>query len=150
MTTEQLLALCLGSLLLTGPYFWEIGDDPRGDFNKRRDVWIRGAIMALVSLINALMNVRDNLTQSLYFFALSFNASLAWFFMFFDYTIAWILIRNKIVETRISWFDYLGKVGDVDNWAPWRKLSQRQRFWIRVGYFVPSVAIYLWYVIKHY
>jgi hypothetical protein len=150
MTNEQLLALCLGSLLLTGPYVWEVDNDGRGDFNKRRDIRIRGGLMGLVSLINALLNVRNNLAQSLYFFALSFNASLAWFFMFFDYSIAWILIRNKVVETRISWFDYLGKVGSVDNWAPWRNLTQRQRFLIRLVYFLASIAIYTWYVIKHY
>lgn len=148
MKSEELASLIIGSILLFGPYLWEIGDDPLGDLNKRRDVWIRGGIMGLVGLINTLLNVRDNMVQALYFFALSVNASLAIFFLLFDYTIAWILIRNKIVGLKnLSWFDYLGKVGEVDNWEPWRKLSGRARFWIRVAYFVVGVGIYVYYVV---
>lgn len=139
MIVDTTASLIVGTLILTLPYFWEASDDRLGDFNKRRDVWIRGVLTLCVSLVNTILNARNWVVC----LATSLNLSVAWFFMFFDYTIAWILIRNKIVEGRgVSWFDYLGKVGRVDNWTPWRGLSQAKHFWIRVAYLAAAVILY--------
>lgn len=128
-------------------YAWEVSDDDHGDFNKKKDVVTRAVIMFITAALNAALNGR-RLSSALWLLGISINASVAWFFLLFDYTIAWILIRNKIVELKgVSWFDYLGKVGQVDNWGPWRNLTQKRRLWIRVGYFVISMALYIAYII---
>lgn len=140
--------MLIGSSLLPMPYVWECSDDSPGDKNKRQDVKVRGLIMITVSIVNALLNGGNSREGIISVFLLSFNTSVAWFFMFFDYTIAWILIRRKIVEApRVTWFDYLGKVGEVDNWKPWRNLTAKRRFWIRAGYFVVSTAVYVLYLV---
>jgi len=139
----------LGTILvLLGAFVWELSDDAHGDFNKRGDVRARAVIMFLTSSLNALLNGKTAAGMVMLFF-ISLNASVAWFFMFFDYTIAYILIKNKVVGLKnVHWFSYLGKVGQVDNWRPWRNLTQWQRFWIRIGYFLASMLIYILYAVN--
>ena len=128
----------LGFILLFGPYVWESMNDKRGDFNNRFEVWFRGLLMALVSAVNVALN-----ELTFIFFLRSVNMSFAIFFLLFDYTIAFLLIKNKIVELKGAfWFTYMSKVKKVDTWKPWQTLDPWTRFVIRFSYFSAALLIY--------
>src|SRR5688572_21076350 len=139
-TATQILGLCL----LFGPYIWEIMNDKRGDFNTKFDTWFRALLMAIVATINTAMN-----ELTFRYFLKSLNMSFAIFFLLFDYTIAFLLIKNKIVELKGAyWFTYLSKLKKVDTWQPWQSLDPWTRLMIRAAYFVLALLIYFNVIFK--
>jgi hypothetical protein len=125
-------------MILFGPYIWESMNDDKGDFNARFDIWLRGLLMVLVATLNVAMN-----ELTITFFLRSLNMSLAIFFLLFDYTIAFLLIKNKIVEVKGAfWFTYLSKVKQVDKLKAWAGLDAITRLMIRLAYFTLSLLIY--------
>lgn len=133
-------------LVIAGPVIWEIFNDRNGDLNKKEDLFYRGALMFLASLINTLLNGIGNCEdwrRTILFLTFSLNLSIAGFVLMFDYFITAILIKRGVIETPgAHWFSYL-RNGGVDAWKPWVKLSPRARFLIRLGYFAVSLIIYL-------
>lgn len=135
---DTLASQIIGFSLQGAPTVWELMNDAHGDHNKRFDIKVRAALMAGVALVNSAIN-----DWRLVFFLVSLNLSLAFFFMFFDYTIAMLLMKNKVVEGgRGRWYDYLSKVKKVDNWKTWAGLDYWTRFMIRFAYFSGSVVLY--------
>lgn len=135
---DTLATRIIGFALLFGPYIWEVVNDQFGDFNKRFDFYIRCVLIVFVASANAFMN-----DLNIWFFVWSANLSIAIFFMFFDLTIAFLLIKNKIVESQTArWYAYLSKVKEVDKWKFWAGLHYWPRFLIRLTYFLTSLFFY--------
>jgi hypothetical protein len=135
------LFLIVSVLSLFSPVGWESRNDRKGDKDKRKDTFVRALLGALSAFIN-------HITGTAHFW-IALNMAAATFTMFFDYLINFILLRNKTVEEpagkNYHWFTYMGKRGDVDNIPFWRNMNPWVRFYIRVGYFLASLFIYLRY-----
>lgn len=131
------MTLLIAILLLSSPTAWEIWNDRHGDLNKVTDVAVRLTLMGVTALI---CDVWFSLIASL-------NLSIAIHFAFFDYIIAYILIKNGTIEpprgVRIHWFTYVGKSGVVDNFKFWRNMRCGWRFAIRLTYLTVSLLIFL-------
>lgn len=133
-------------LLIFGVVIWELFDDRKGDLNKKEDVFYRGALMLLAACLNTLLNGIGNCEdwrRALFFLVLSFNLSVSSFFLLFDYLITYILIKGGVIElgknSPVTWFNY--RMGG--GFEFWKKASPMARLFIRVGYFVISLVIYL-------
>ena len=122
---KEIIAL----ILLTVPTVWELWDDRNGDFNKKIDVWIRGALIVVFSMFAFLISLRNIVG------CMALSAGIH--FMFFDYGIAYILGHVK------DWFSYLGEKGFVDNISFWKGMKPKYRFVVRLVVFVFSIMLYL-------
>jgi hypothetical protein len=130
----------VGFALLTLPLFWELYDDRNGDSGKItvaelffitekvKDVFIRGFIALVVSVINYFMigiPIHESLLASLFGFH----------FLIFDYAINYIYGHS-------NWFSYLGKTSKFDAWELWRGIHPFDRFLIRLFLSFFSFALY--------
>lgn len=127
----------ISDLLLTAPTIWEHENDREGDLNKREDVPVRITIGLFVAAVGIFFD------RNIIF---GFNLSMAIHFMFFDYWIAYTLLKNKIIEPKrgekLHWFTYTAKDGFVDNISWWKKMHPVLKLMIRIFYFVGSILIY--------
>jgi hypothetical protein len=114
---------------------WEVWNDRNGDFNKSEDVFIRLALLCFEAVV-LFMAFDKPLIDSLLF-------STAVFFAFFDYLVAYLLIKNSIVETKQSWFEYLGKSSYMDKTPLWRKAGPWGRFFIKLVVLLAAVIIFI-------
>jgi hypothetical protein len=122
-------------------YVWESYNDRDGDLNKKIDVLWRGCLALFAGILNHVFNGVPYYIGTL--------LSVAIHFMFFDYTIVYIMAKRKVIAGYVGWYEYLGKKGVVDNIPSWRNAHPTTRLIIRIAVFVPSLTwfIYQWYVI---
>lgn len=118
---------------------WEVINDRHGDSNKQYDIiarliliWIEAALLHFIfhkPLVDSLL------------------LSTAFFFSFFDYLIAYILIKNGTLEPprgiTYYWFDYIAKVGPFDNFKYWKELKPRTKLFVRVVVLIGAIIIYV-------
>lgn len=73
--------------------------------------------------------------------------SVAIHFLFFDYSIQYILIKNGTLEpprgVKYHWFTYQAKAGVIDNIGLWRNMNPWVKLCIRVGYFTMALMLFL-------
>lgn len=136
----------IGVLLTASPLAWELWNDRNGDahvtrakvfepvqvLSKRIDFYARMMIAVGAGLVG-------EIALGLDFFEVVFLSG-AIHFAFFDYLIAWILIRKGVIKGH--WFSYLGKKG-FDNWGPWQRLSPFNRLVIRMLALEFALVFYL-------
>lgn len=117
----------------------ELANDAHGDNNKKMDVFVRGIICiasgTFVWIAGVYHLIYDHgLWQSILM-------AIAIFIMFFDYMIAYILIKNKVIVGH--WFTYMGiSSGVVDRYKPWSSIPPIIKLVIRAAIFFTSLAIY--------
>lgn len=120
-------------LLCFAPTVWEIIDDARGETRKDkiRDAVIAAGLYSVIAL--ALWWILE--THPLKSLALMIAIRV----MFFDYVIAYVLIRRGVIKG--SWFRYVGKTARWDRALskvnPWTKLA------LRIVIFAGSVTYFL-------
>lgn len=127
-------------VILFAPYLWEVIDDRHGDLNKKIDVLWRVLIGAAASLFVWVMTGHSLWATGFMCFAI--------FFLLFDYTIAAVLIRNKVIAAK-DWFGYMGKKGITDNIGWWRDMKPGWRFAVRFAVFAIALVFYFWFHVKH-
>jgi hypothetical protein len=134
----------MGLLLLTSPYIWEVINDKDGDahisrgpikiLSKKVDVYARIAIAAFASSINWFWNGTN--------FGASLFLSGAFHFLFFDYTIAYVLIQKRIVDWRYNhWFSFMGTKSKTDEVMV--KMDPVSRLILRLLIFALAVTVYV-------
>jgi hypothetical protein len=127
-------------ILLFAPTVLELFDDTKGDKNKAADVLLRCLLGVGVALVGFFLIGKPILD--------SFILSMAIHFMFFDYLITFILLRNGTIEqprgVKYHWFSYTGKSGVIDNIKFWREMKPTTKLFARVG--VLAVAVLIWVV----
>lgn len=127
-------------ILLFAPTVLELFDDMKGDKNKAADVMLRCLIGVGVALVGFFLIGKPILD--------SFMLSMAIHFMFFDYLITYILLRNGTIEqpreVKYHWFSYTGKSGVIDNLKLWKEMKPRTKLYVRVGVLV--IAVLIWVV----
>ncbi len=118
--------------ILTLPMAWEINNDKKGDFDKVRDVVVRGILAIACGIVVFLLGLtglpHHGIIQSVLM-------SIAIHFMMFDYLIAATLGHK-------DWFGYLGEKGPVDNIYYWRTLTPWGRFLVRMIWLAITIIIY--------
>lgn len=113
---------------------WEVWNDKDGDFNKGNDIFVRLFLFLMEAMALVLITP--------WHFVACFMLSIAINFLTFDYIIAYVLIRNKVVEVPgAHWFSYMGKSGVVDNLKFWRGLNPWVKLLVRVGYFTLAITL---------
>lgn len=121
------------------PTVWELFDDKTGDTNKTPDTISRLIFMSSAGAAAHYISGENWLT--------AFNLSFAIFFMFFDYCISYILIRNGTLEpprgVKYHWFSYSGKSGVIDNLKFWRNMNPWVKLFIRIGYLAIALFLYI-------
>lgn len=120
-------------LILFSPYVWEVLNDRYGDLDKKLDVALRIAIDTVASIVCWYFTGHSLFAAGLMCFAI--------FFLLFDYTIAAILVKNKVIRPS-QWFSYMGESGDIDNIPWWRNMNPWWRFAIRFSVFAVTLIIY--------
>lgn len=137
----------LGLAALSFAYPWEVLNDKdgdahvsRGDWNdkykfssKTLDVWARCFFMVVASALNILF------TQHNFFVSLFLAGAIH--FLLFDYTITYVLIKRKILEGPIKWYDYSNGKG-FDNYKWWTERSWQVRMSLKVVVFLVACVIY--------
>lgn len=114
-------------VILFAPYVWEVYNDRHGDPDKVKDVLIRIAIAAGVTLTNVWLTGRSVWPVGFMCFAL--------FFLLFDYTVAAVLgIKD--------WFSFLGTTSFIDRIKWWREMSPGWRFAVRIGVMAWAILFY--------
>lgn len=118
---------------------WEVWNDRHGDLNKGADVLIRLILFGIEALI--LHWIFDKPHPD------SLLLSAAIFFFTFDYAIAYVLIRNKVIEPRIgggyTWFSYTGKKGFFDNIGIWKKAGPWLKFSVKLVVLITAIVIWI-------
>jgi hypothetical protein len=134
-----MIKLIISLASLFAPTVWELSDDARGDHNKTQDVLLRCLIGLAAALLNFFLIGKPILD--------SFLLSMAIHFMFFDYAIAFILIRNGKLEpprgVKYHWFSYVAKKGPIDNIGFWKRMEPKKKLWVRVGVVGVAILIYI-------
>lgn len=115
----------------------EVWNDRNGDLHKGADIIVRAALLIIEAFILHL-NLHKPFIDSLIL-------STAFFFLLFDYLIAYVLIRNKVIEPRIgyTWFNYQAKSGVVDNIPFWKRLNPWVKLGVRVVVFITAILIFI-------
>lgn len=117
---------------------WEVYNDRHGDANKWFDVIVRLIVLVCESQLIHLFLHKPFITSLL--------LSTAIFFLFFDYVITYILIKNGTVEpprgVRYNWFTYEAKSGIFDT-MDWWKYSPWLRLGIKLAYFLVSLILFV-------
>lgn len=138
-----MLHVCI--LSITAPLFWELWNDRNGDahvtrgplkqyqlMSKQVDVSIRIMIACAASVLNSWNGI-------------NFWAALAMcgatHFLFFDYTIVFILVKRGIMAAHIHWYTYLGDNG-VDDLGIWKRSPPWLRLGVRLTVFTLAL---IWY-----
>ena len=113
-------------LVLFASFFWEVKDDEFGENprQKRVDLFFRLWIMALSAIFADYLSGRGVIE--------SFAVAWGIHFMFFDYTIAYVLGRQR-------WYDYLGS-NPTDNFLT--KIDYRVRLGLRVLFLGGTLTYY--------
>lgn len=119
---------------LTAPLLWEIPDDAHGDLNKKRDVVIRVMIAVASAFLNWVFGLSEIWSALL--------LSLAIHFLIFDYWIAYLLVKNKVIRSQ-EWFNVIGKKGVWDNIGWWNALGGWGKLAVRVIVFTMSLIAYI-------
>lgn len=118
---------------------WEVWEDRHGDLYKSQDVIIRIALLLAEAIALHFIFIKP-LIDSLFL-------SIAVFFMFFDYLIAMVLIKNGVVEPRrgttYTWWTYTAKSGVFDNLKLWKDAKPWTKFFIKLGALIAAVIIFL-------
>lgn len=118
---------------------WETFNDRHGDLNKAFDVFIRVLLFTAEGV--ALHFIFHKPLQD----CIILSASV--FFLTFDYLIAYVLIRNKVVEPRrgttYTWFVYTAKKGAVDNIHFWKRMNPWVKLGVRVVVFIAAILIFI-------
>lgn len=118
---------------------WESWSDRNGDLNKSADVVIRVILLVIEGVILRLIFNKP--------FVDSLLLSTAIFFFFFDYLVAYVLIRNKVIEPRrgttYTWWTYTAKKGVFDNLKFWRNMKPTTKFFVRLGVLVLATLIFI-------
>lgn len=116
----------------------EIWNDRHGDLNKADDIWFRVPLLFIDAVILYYLNNKN--------IFICFNLSAAIFFLTFDYSIAYILIKNGTIEPprgiKYSWFTYVAKKGFVDNVPNWTDCNPWIKLGIRACYFTSALILY--------
>lgn len=63
------------------------------------------------------------------------------FILLFDYTVAYVLYRRKIISDP-RWWQKINKTSWPDNWAPWVKIGWKWRMAVKVLIFIGGEIIY--------
>lgn len=105
-------------VLLLCPLYWEIFNDMDGETPKEKklDVFIR-VLMALIAAIVGFFIANKPIIDG-------FILSLAIHFFFFDYAITYVLQKRGVIESKQSWFEYLGKSYTDDVLRQWSPLTR--------------------------
>lgn len=114
---------------------WEVWNDRHGDLNKSTDVYIRIVLLWVEAFVLKFIFHKPSWA--------AFILSSAIFFMFFDYLVTYVLIRNKVIEVPgAHWFTYTAKGGLFDN-MEWWKFSPWIRFGVKLAYFFVSLVLFI-------
>ena len=136
----QIILKIASAVSVASPVAWETRDDRKGDKDKAKDAFTR----SLMAVVSAFVNHVSGTVN----FWIALNMSAAFFMMFFDYLVNYVLIRNETIEQttdkRRHWFTHIGEKG-FDGIKFWRNLGPWGRFYVRLGYFLVSLFIYLHY-----
>lgn len=124
--------LCILSLF--APLVWELFNDMGGDTkkSKRQDVFIR-LLIALGAAVVGWYLIDKPIIDG-------FILSLAIHFLIFDYAINYILKKRGVIETKESWFSYLGKSYTDD---VLRQFTPMQRLFLKIGVLGVAITIYV-------
>lgn len=118
---------------------YEVINDRFGDKNKGFDVFIRMILFTLEAYILHLIFDKSVLVSLVIPFAV--------FFLVFDYWIAYVLIKNRIVEPPVGekyhWFSYVAKKGWFDNLSFWRDTEPGFKLGMRIGFFIAAILIFV-------
>src|SRR5688500_2110092 len=132
-----MIAHIIAIINLIIPTGWELHNDRNGDFDKTKDVVIRGSLMIAAAVVNFFWLTGKAVFDSV-FLSVGIN------FMIFDYAIGyWLILKGKIETPRgvvYHWFTYLsGSPFDKlwKDWNPW------VRFGIRVIVLAAAIVIYI-------
>lgn len=112
---------------------WETWNDRKGDFNKGFDVFIRVILFTLEAYILHLIFDKSVLVSLVIPFAV--------FFLTFDYLVAAVLIKNKVIVGH--WFSVTGKKGAVDNIGFWKRMNPWAKLGVRSVVFIATVLIFV-------
>jgi hypothetical protein len=133
------MILAIMGIFLALPTVYEISDDAEGDLNKKRDVIYRLLLMISMAFVAHLTGLSN--------FFVAFNLSLAIHFLFFDYIIQYILIKNGTLEppkgVTYHWFTYQAKSGVIDNLRFWRNMNKWVKLGIKLAYFTISLILFI-------
>lgn len=131
----------IGIFILSIPLLWEINNDKNGDAHisrgflswtsKKVDVLARLALAFAGGAINTILN-DINIYKSVFI-------SGAIHFFFFDYIIAYILIKKGIIIGH--WFSYTGSKG-MDNTKLWKDLSPTRKFILKLIILIIAIIVY--------
>ncbi len=121
--------------ILFVPLIWELINDRNGDSNKKQDVFIR-LLLALTASVVGFYLISKPIPYGLFL-------SLAIHFFAFDYLIVMILKKRGVIETKESWFEYLGKTSAVDTFKPWVKIGAKGRLSVRLGVLIAAIIVYI-------
>jgi len=137
MKTFWLIGIIIAVSSLFYPYVWECFNDRNGDPNKKIDVLYRAALMLFAGILcHIFIGVM---------FYKGAILSGAIHFQLFDYTIAYILIKRKIIETPgATWYNTLGKKGTIDSLNIWKRFSPHARMIVRVCVSASALTLFLW------
>ena len=113
----------------------EVYFDRYGDTNKGRDVIIRCLLFVVETLILHYTFKKPAID--------CFILTVAIFFFAFDYTVQYVLIRNKVIETKLNWFEYVGNSSKFDKWELWRKLGPWGRFLVKSLVLIGATILFI-------
>lgn len=128
-------------LLLFAPLIWEVNNDKNGDAHisrgpihlpsKKIDVFVRILIALIAGEITSIL-AGVPLSKAVFL-------SGAIHFFFFDYIIAYILIKKGIIKGH--WYSYLGSKG-MDNTEFWKNLSPTNKFLAKLIILIIAIITY--------
>lgn len=138
------IAEAVAFIVLTTPIAWERKNDtgPKGDTNKKQDVFYRILIAAASCLANVIVKTIAygwpgfNLVL-LHWILSAALMCFALFFFIFDYWVA-----SHFVKGSWKWFSYLGERGWFDNFHLWVKIGPWGRFFIKFAVLIGALLIY--------
>lgn len=137
----------LAFALLCIPLVWETWNDRNGDahvsrvgwnkdvqmLSKRVDVYARFIIAGVAAYANTFLG--HSIIASIFMCG-------AIHFLFFDYIVAYILIKNRVIDHVYNrWWSVLGSKG-FDNFDWWKGKSWQVRMAIKIAVFIIACVIY--------
>jgi hypothetical protein len=123
----------LSILLLTVPTIYHLINDRNGEAlsEKGKDILIVGAISLLAGYAGKYLIGKPVIDSMLMVIAIHF--------LVFDYAIVYILKKRGVIETRESWYTYLGKSHTDDVLRQWSPVT---RLIVKLVILVGAVIIY--------
>lgn len=117
------------------PAAWEVWNDHEGDFDKKRDVIVRGIVCLYSGAVLYLLTKTPVLWGAL--------LAAGTHFLIFDYWVVWVLRKNKIISPFAKIFSYLGKSSVQDKWSIWINIGPWGRLLARVTVFVYTLYLFI-------